>query len=306
MTRYLVYLSILSVSVWLSFCIPPAYAAELYFIDAHSQVDDDIGRDELIRRMTAAGISKSILSSRRQRSAFDMADWAEQSPDKIVASVRVKGKPYSKRSAKYYKKLEKQLNSGRFHAMSEVLLYHAQKGDQAGEVIAYPDDPRVTAALAAAKSKGWPLVIHIEFASLSGGMREKFYNKMQTMLQVNPDQPFALNHMGQLDAETVADLLARHNNLYFLTAHCNPLAVKRSNQPWVNMFQGRHLAPAWQALMIKYPDRFIFALDNVWAEQWRNGYKEQVDLWREALQPLPVEVAQALAHGNAERLWKLK
>lgn len=305
MKKYLVYITILSVCLYLSICTPPAYATELYFIDAHSQVDDDIEQDELIQRMMEAGISKSILSSRRHRSAFDMADWAEQLPDKIVASVRVKGKPYSKQSPKYYKKIKKQVRSGRFHAMSEVLLYHARKGNHAGEVIAYPDDPRVAAALEAARSQGWPLVIHIEFASLSGGMREEFYNKMQALLKANPAQPFALNHMGQLNPEAVADLLAQHHNLHFIAAHSNPIAVKRSNQPWVNMFEGRQLAPAWQSLMIKHPDRFIFALDNVWADQWRNAYKEQVDLWRNALQQLPAEVAHAVAHGNAERLWKL-
>ena len=32
---------------------------------------------------------------------------------------------------------------------------------------------------------------------------------------------------------------------------------------------------------------------------------QQVDLWRKALGKLPDEVAHAVAHGNAERLWKL-
>lgn len=128
---------------------------------------------------------------------------------------------------------------------------------------------------------------------------------MVSFISDNSEYPFAMIHMGQLKANEVADLLKNHNNLYFLTSHSNPIAVLRSNQPWVNMFEGKELKPKWKSLMIKYPDRFIFALDNVWAEQWRDDYKEQVDLWRHALQKLPEKVAQSVAHGNAERLWRL-
>lgn len=282
------------------------HTAELYFIDAHSQVDEQIDQVEILQRMQQAGITKSILSSRRKRRAFDMADWSENHPDRIIASVRVKGKHYKKDTPKYYKKLRKQVNSGRFKAMSEVLLYHAQKGERAGEVSVLPDDPRVSAALELAKDQGWPLIIHIEFAALQGEKRRQFHDKLEEMLKANPQHPFALIHMGQLGAEDVARLLAEHKNLYFLTSHCNPIIIRRSGQPWVNLFDGNNLAKPWQALMIKYPDRFIFALDNVWAEQWRNGYKQQVEIWRKALMQLPVEVAHEIAHANAERLWGLK
>lgn len=285
--------------------ISPSYTADLYFIDAHSQVDEDIEQDELIQKMDAAGIQKTILSSRRRRRAFDIADWAEVYPDKIIASARVKSKHYKNNTKKFYKKIKKQIKSDGFNAMSEVLLYHAQKGDKADEVIIYPDDERVEFLLDEAKKNAWPFVMHIEFASLYGERRNDFYRKMVSFISDNSEYPFAMIHMGQLKANEVADLLKNHNNLYFLTSHSNPIAVLRSNQPWVNMFEGKELKPKWKSLMIKYPDRFIFALDNVWAEQWRDDYKEQVDLWRHALQKLPEKVAQSVAHGNAERLWRL-
>lgn len=286
--------------------IPGALATDLYFIDAHSQVDEEIDQDELIRRMGEAGIRKTILSARRHRSAFDVADWAESHPDKIIASIRVKGKHYVKNTRKFYKNISKRVNSGRFNAMSEVLLYHAQKGELAREVIVYPDDERVTAVLDAASAEGWPLVIHIEFSAIYGSMRKDFYDKMETLIAENPDQPFCLIHMGQLNANAVSKLIKNHKNLYFIAAHSNPLAVQRSRQPWVNMFEGKELAPDWKSLIIMHPDRFIFALDNVWAEHWRNDYKQQVELWRHALQALPIDVGHAVAHGNAERLWHIR
>ena len=53
-----------------------------------------------------------------------------------------------------------------------------------------------------------------------------------------------------------------------------------------------------------HPDRFVFALDNVWPEHWEEFYLEQMKYWRNALADLPADVAHAIAHGNAERLWK--
>ena len=230
-----------------------ASSTDLYFIDAHSQVDEDIDQDEIIRRMAEAGIQKTILSSRKRRRAFDVTDWAKSHPDKIIASIRVKGKHYTRNTGKFYKKINKQLRSGRFNAISEVILYHAQKGERASEVIIYPDDERVTAVLEAAGEQSWPLVIHIEFAAADGDMRKDFYTKMETLISENPEQAFCLIHMGQLNAKAVSKLIKRHKNIYFITSHSNPLAVQRSNQPWVNMFAGKELAPDWKLLIIQGP-----------------------------------------------------
>jgi hypothetical protein len=111
--------------------------------------------------------------------------------------------------------------------------------------------------------------------------------------------------MGQLKAGEVARLIGAHQNVYFLTSHSNPIVVKKSNQPWVNMFSGRKLKPDWVKLVEEHPDRFILAFDNVWAEHWGDFYTDQAKLWQEALHGLPAKAAHAVAHGNAERLWHL-
>jgi len=170
----------------------------------------------------------------------------------------------------------------------------------------YPDDERVKVAFEGAKKNGWPFVLHIEFESLSGRKWKKYFTALKSFLQQHSDYPIALIHMGQLRATDVKNLMDKHANLYFLTSHSNPIAVRRSNQPWVNMFENDELAPQWQTLIIANPKRFIFALDNVWPNHWRNDYKEQVSLWKNALSKLPSEVAHAVAHGNAESLWNLK
>ncbi len=296
----------LAFSLLCLFWVTNAHSEEIYFIDAHSQVDHNIGLTEIVARMRAAGIKKTILAARSQRKSKEIAALAEAHPDLIVAAVRTKSRHYKNNSKKYYKKLRAQIVSGRFNAMAEVLLYHAQKGDLADEVVIYPDDERVKAAFKEAKKHGWPFVLHIEFAALSGSQREKYFVALERFVNQQPDHPFVLIHMGQLDVSEVKRLIDNHSNIYFLTSHSNPVAVNRSNQPWVNMFKDDLLAPKWQSLVVSYPKRFIFALDNVWPGHWRNGYKEQVLLWREALSKLPPDVGHAIAHGNAESLWKLK
>lgn len=282
------------------------FSQELYFIDAHSQADHNIELETVVDRMRKAGIAKTILAARGKRKSRDIAALSKQYPDEIIAAVRTKGRHYKNNSDKYFKKLARQVESGHFNAMAEVILYHAQKGDRAEKVKIFPDDRRVSAALDYAKQKNWPLIIHIEFASLHGDLRKNYLEKLTDFLINNNNHPVALIHMAQLSASEADNLLRNHKNLYFLTSHANTIAVRRSNQPWINMFKNKQLTPEWEKIIKTYPKQIVFSIDNVWPEHWLNGYKEQVTLWRNALKQLPEDVAHAIAHGNAETLWNIK
>jgi len=65
------------------------------------------------------------------------------------------------------------------------------------------------------------------------------------------------------------------------------------------------VASKGKTLFIQHPERFVFALDNVFPENWTSFYEQQMKYWKDALAELPVEVAQLVAHGNAERLWHI-
>ena len=287
--------------------LPRGGGDELYFVDAHSQVDEDVGDLGLvIRRMDAAGVRRTILAARAGRKPGEIADFAARYPQRIVPSVRTKSDAFDKNPGKWREFIQAQTSSGRFGAMAEVLLYHARKGNKAPEVRAFPDDDRVRFALLAAAKQGWPFVVHIEFASLSPPERERFMAGLEKLLNENPAIPILLNHMGQLPPPEVARLLKAHANFHLLTAHATSVIARASKEPWTEMFDGDHLKPAWQELIESYPDRFVFALDNVWRQHWEAFYLEQVAQWRQALEALPPSVAHAVAHGNAERLWRLE
>ena len=302
---------------WLSACLfclailAPAQGASnvLPIIDAHSQFDENAPVAQVLEYAARAGVAQVLLSARGRVTTAQLLDLGSAHPACVVPSVRTKGRGFDENRSGYYTLLEEQFREPAFKAMSEIILVHAPKGTRAREVNVAADTPQVKEAIQRASAKGWPIVLHYEFRWLTSaygtGARAKRLAELKLLVNQNPQQLFALIHMAQLDASDAVDLLAAHANLVFLTSHANTLAVDESRQPWTNMFAEEELAPEWKALVLQHPDRFVLALDNVWPEHWSEKYVQQVRLWREALGKLPSEVAHAVAHGNAERLWKL-
>lgn len=283
---------------------PGAQAADVPIIDAHSQVDHEVDLAKVIELMNRAGVVRTILSARGRVTPEEMASFATRHPECISPAVRTKGWPYARNEAKYYRELQKQLAMPEFRAMAEVILWHAKKGDKAPEWVVSLKAEQAQAALKAALDRGWPFIAHYEFAA-AGEARPRLMAEFEAALTTHRGHPFVLIHMGQLPAGEARRLIATHPNVYFMVSHSNSVSVPHSQQPWINMFEGDRLAAPWKSLILQYPDRFVLNFDNVFAEHWGDFYLKQVKLWRGVLKELPEEVAHALAHGNAERLWRL-
>ena len=58
----------------------------------------------------------------------------------------------------------------------------------------------------------------------------------------------------------------------------------------------------WRDLFARYPERFMFATDAHKGFRWER-YADIVEQWRLILGQLPDPLAQALAWGNAERVY---
>ena len=284
-----------------------AGADPIPIIDAHSQLDHNSDPERVIPVLDEAGVSRVLLAARGRRSWKDIADLGRRFPDRVTPSVRTKGGHYNRNRPKYYRMLKAQLRHPGFGAMAEIIIWHAAKGNRAPLQDIAITAPQARAAIDGALRKGWPAIIHIEFADANYNDKyEHFMAELAKLLRAHPDHPFALVHMGQLTAGAAKSLIAAHPNIYFLTSHANTVMTEKSTQPWTDMFEGGdRLAPKWQALVTAHPDRFIMALDNVWPEHWSGIYAEQVRLWRKGLDALPHRVAHMIAHRNAERLWQL-
>jgi len=273
-------------------------------IDAHSQVDRDTDSENVIPLMDRAGVSTTILSTRFERPVEDILAYANRHAERIVPALKIKTGAYMRGDRGFQEMVTAQLTGTKFGAMPEVIMWHEAKGTVAGKAVIAPDDPRVAFLVDIAKQNGWPFIAHIEFAG-AGVNAPDFMKKLEALLRAYPDLPVGLIHMGQLQDPEVARLIGAHPNVFFLTSHANPITLRLDKQPWSNMFEAAGLAPDWERLVLAHPDRFVLAFDNVFPMHWGSPYLETVALWRRALKRLPEKVAHQIAHGNAERLWRL-
>jgi predicted TIM-barrel fold metal-dependent hydrolase len=282
-------------------------ASELYFVDAYSEVEETItALDVIIKNMDRENVYRTILAARGQRKPRDIVAFAGRNRGRIIPAVRTVSVDYYKNKPRYYESLRRQVDSGRFRAMGQVALYAIQKGDFTHEVTVRPGAQQVQAALKAAVRQGWPFIVHLEFEGMGGVNRKHYMEDFEKLVQTYPEHPFLLYSMGQLVHQDARNLLLKYKNIYFLTMHVNPVVnFSRVQSAWVNIFEGDALKPEWKNLFLEFPERFVFALGNVWDAHWNNDYPKQMEYWRSALAELPEHVAHAIAHGNAERLWNI-
>ncbi|HJO75783.1 MAG TPA: amidohydrolase family protein [Rhodospirillales bacterium] len=274
-------------------------------IDAHSQIDQKTNLETIVPMLNQAGVAQVILSTRFNQPSSDVIEFAALHLDRIIPAAKTKSKAFMKGRKAFPGIFHKELKKYDYRAMAEIIMWHAaKKGVGAGKAAMDPDDRRVSIMLDIARQKGIPFIAHVEFAGM-GWDKSDYMEKLEAMVAANRDVPIAMIHMGQLGADDVGRLLPLHPNLYFITSHSNPVTTAKSKIPWTEMFYGSVLAERWQKLIVDNPDRFILAFDNVFYFQWEETFLPQVKVWRKALAALPNEVAHALAHGNAERLWKL-
>lgn len=260
--------------------------------------------ERILQLVNQGGIARIILATRAAANPQELLSFASKSSGKIVPAVSTKQHGYVQNDARWLQDLQTQVDTPGYGAMAEVLMYHAQKGERAPLIVVRPDDERVKTALKYALDKKWPFVVHIEFAA-AGARHDEFMAGLKALLVQYPEHPFVLMHMGQLDHVAVRQLITAHANIYFIASVSNPVSIGEMKQPWTNMFVGDRLSSEWLRLMVDYPDRFVLGFDNVFAERWGQVYLDAIALWRKAMKELPVEVAHAFAHGNAERLWRL-
>jgi len=134
---------------------------------------------------------------------------------------------------------------------------------------------------------------------------DKFLNDYQNL-------PVGFTHFALMSPPEAETLIHKHSNVFFLTSHGTRRGEVRDID-WIEIFDrdGNSFLPEWEILFVKYPDRFVFAADMVWHSQWVDSnqgfhYDTYIRDFRRGLANLPADVAEKIAHGNAERLWGIK
>lgn len=292
----------------------PSPIPALYFVDAHSQMDGLVDEARILSLMQRGGIHRTLLSAQKGRSWQEIANFSVRYPEQITAAAVVKGGGYhggDSPQSEFINRMNEEANSADINAMAEVLVQHDGLGIYYNIEVPL-NDKLVQLALAKAKQRQWPFIIHIEFAGLSEPKKTSYLQQLDALLTLHPNHPFALIHMGLLQASEVRPLLEKHPNLFFLTSATNSLFTEAkprdgsAGKPFVNIFNGPAFKPEWRQLFIDYSEHFIFALDCANNMHWvEKPYLTQMRRWWSAMQTLPPNVAASIAHANAERLWRL-
>lgn len=309
------------------------HGANLPMIDAHSQVDCNISEETVLRQLQRLRISRVLVSIRgcKGTSSADLEarslGWAEKHPDRISAllSTKVDGWSFNDLPASKISAFETRARRTGFVGMGEILVQHAAHEHPR---LSYPelalrlDDARIRTAIGVARSRSWPVTLHIELKD-SDTQAAQTLADLRALLDTYPDTPFLLIHMGQASPDQARMLIENHSNIHFLTStaddfaqHATGIARRKgfvAQSGWINLFQGNcqltncpaAWKPAWKILFEQFPARFVLAFDNVFPQHWEKPFAIKVGIWRRALAKLPRDVAHAVAHGNAERLWKL-
>ena len=260
-----------------AFVLAPALAQQplaqppVPIFDAHLHYSHDawehLPPPEAIAVLRKAGLKRGLMSSSDDEGQQQLYKLA---PDLIVPSLR----PYRTRgdagtwardpSVAGY--LEDRLKKFRYAAIGEFHLF----GSDADLAV-----PRRMVELA--RQHGLILHAHSDIAAV-----EKLFQQW-------PDARILWAHAGFARAPEVREMLKKHRNLW-----CD-LAFRGEH------YSGGKVTDEWRALFVEFPDRFTVGTDTFTPERWLYVI-DHANATRQWLTSLPKDVAENIAHRNAERL----
>lgn len=251
----------------------PGLAQELPIFDAHIHYSephwDTLTPEQALLILERAGVRRALVSSTPDDGTLKLYDKA---PHRIVPFLR----PYRSRE-----------DMGSWHRDPGVQAYvegRLARGIYKGIGEFHLSEPDV----------GAPVVKR--FAELAAERRLFFHAHVdaptvERLLHLYPEVRVLWAHAGMsASAETVGRLLDRSPNLWV------ELALRQDVAP------GGALDPAWRALFLRHPDRFMIGTDTWVVARWETlveGARET----RGWLGQLPRDVAERIAYRNGEHLF---
>ncbi len=226
--------------------------------------------ERILAILDGAGVARALVSSTPDEGTVRLH---RKAPDRIVPILR----PYRTRDdmSGWWKDpsivtyLEERLALGVHRGIGE---FHLHGGDV--------DTPVMRQIAALAVRRGLPVHAHSDEAAVVA------------LFALEPRLRILWAHAGMSSGpDVVGALLDRHPGLWV------ELALRNSD-----VAPGGTLDPAWRALFLRHPDRFMVGTDTWTTSRWEAlpGSVEEV---RRYLGQLPPDVAEALAWRNAERLF---
>jgi predicted TIM-barrel fold metal-dependent hydrolase len=246
-------------------------APPLPLFDAHLHYSHDAWEQlppaAAVALMRAAGLKRALVSSSSDEGTQRLV---EAAPDLVQASLR----PYRQRGelsswmhdASVIPYLEERLKRYRYVAIGEFHIYGADAE--------LPVMRRVVEL-----ARQYRLVLHSHSDA----------DAIERQFRQDPQARILWAHSGFDSPAKVREMLRRHPQLW-----CD-LAFRSDHA------SGGQVDPAWRALFLEFPDRFMVGTDTFTPERW-HFVGEHARWTREWLASLPPEVAEQIAWKNGERL----
>ncbi|MEO7244530.1 MAG: amidohydrolase family protein [Rubrivivax sp.] len=247
-------------------------AAPLPIFDSHLHYSHDAWETlppaQAIQILRDAGLKAAMVSSSSDDGTQKLHALA---PDLVIPVLR----PYRRRGelsswvrdTTVIAHLEARLKAYRYVALGEYHVYGADA-----------DLPVVRRVVELAREHGLFLHSHSD----ADAIERQFVQ--------DPQARILWAHSGFDSADTVRDMLRRHKNLW-----CD-LAFRSDHAS-----QGK-VDPAWRAVFLEFPDRFLVGTDTFTPERW-HFVVEHANWSRQWLADLPAEVAERLAWKNGDALF---
>ncbi|MCL4768728.1 MAG: amidohydrolase family protein [Hyphomicrobiaceae bacterium] len=257
----------------LSACLTAnAFAADLPIFDTHVHYGLDVWEamspKEAVAILRRAGIRAALVSSADDDGTLMLS---REAPELVVPALSPYRKPgelaswLSDDSVPAY--LEERLSKARYVAIGEFHAY----GDEA----VLPVFKRVVQI-----AKTHRLYLHADSDD----------DAIEHIFRHDPDARVIWAHAGFEPVDRVLAMLRKHRNLW-----CD-LAMRG------RIARGGKVNPEWRAAFVEFPDRFMVGTDTFSAERWRE-VEADTGAVRKWLNDLPPEIAERIAHKNAEALF---
>ena len=246
-------------------------AEPLPIFDAHIHYSDDawsaVSPEQAVQRLRNAGVMRALVSSSNDDGTQKLHAAA---PDLVIPSLR----PYRQRRDQWrwlrdpavVTHVEQRLKQHRYVAIGEL---HVQGAEA--------DAPNMRRMVELAKQYGLMLHVHSDAEAIGRIFRQ------------DPQARILWAHAGFEEPPRVGELLSQHRQLWA------DLSFR------FDVESGGQLVPAWRALLLQHPDRFMVGTDTFSPERW-DKVAQHAQWVRGWLADLPSAVAERIAYRNGEAL----
>tara|TARA_B100001029_G_scaffold68419_1_gene55699 strand:- start:69 stop:1085 length:1017 start_codon:yes stop_codon:yes gene_type:complete len=296
-------------------------------IDAHSQVGILISNEEVSKEINNNDVYLTLLSMRgkHQNATKRYKSIQKQTQGKVryLISTKLKGFARKNKDAneaiRGINELKRQAVNSKINyvGFGEIIVQHAphdhEKLKYAG-INLNLKSYRIKKAIDIVFKDDVPVILHVELNDYEEDSK-KILDQLVEIGNEHPNKIFLLMHMAQIEFKEAKFILKNTKNVHFITSHSDPYRAKNEKRKrlgkaqtgWITLFNKKdNLKKKWITLMNENPNRFVFAIDNVFDHHWKKNYKERVYFWRKALASLNENTASLIACGNANAYFKLK